>query len=155
MEAESDQQQLKISVRGIVMYGGKLLCVRQKQYSDPSSPPNDFWNTPGGGLERGESLQAGLAREMMEETGVAADIGNLLYTQQFRHNEREYLDFFFHVTNGKDFVFIDLDKTSHGAAEISDIGFIDVTELPVMPTFLAITIPEFDADAPTKSFSYL
>ncbi|MBC7546609.1 NUDIX domain-containing protein [Candidatus Saccharibacteria bacterium] len=86
MEAESDQQQPRISVRGIVMYGGKLLCVRQKQYSDPSSPPNDFWNTPGGGLEPGESLQAGLAREMMEETGVAADIGNLLYTQQFRHN---------------------------------------------------------------------
>ena len=137
------------------MYGGKLLCVRQKQYSDPSSSPNDFWNTPGGRLERGESLQAGLTREMMEETGVAADIGNLLYIQQFRHNKREYLDFFFHVTNGKDFVFIDLDKTSHGAAEISDIGFIDVTELPVMPTFLVTTIPEFDADAPTKLFSYL
>jgi ADP-ribose pyrophosphatase YjhB (NUDIX family) len=145
----------RISVRGIVTYGGNLLCVRQKQYAEPDSPPNNFWNTPGGGLDAGESLEVALTREMIEETGVPPTIGSLLYVQQFRHNKREYIDFFFHVTNGRDYVFIDLAKTSHGEAEIAEIGFIDVTELPVMPNFLQSEIPLLVPDGATKLFSYL
>lgn len=153
--APINQKQPRVSVRGIVTYGGNLLCVRQKQFNDHGSIPNDFWNTPGGGLATGESLQQGLTREMLEETGVVPVIGNLLYIQQFRHKGREYLDFFFHIINGKDYVFVDLAKTTHGQAEIAEIAFIDVTELPVMPSFLQAEITAFEPEAPAKLFSYL
>lgn len=36
------------------------------------------WNLPGGGLNRGETLQAGLCREILEETGLLAEVGPLV-----------------------------------------------------------------------------
>jgi 8-oxo-dGTP pyrophosphatase MutT (NUDIX family) len=46
---------------------GRVLLFR---YDD--GPPNGrHWNTPGGGLERGEDYHAGAQRELFEETGWA------------------------------------------------------------------------------------
>ena len=36
------------------------------------------WSLPGGGLEVGETLEAGLAREVVEETGLAVDVGPVI-----------------------------------------------------------------------------
>lgn len=44
------------------------------------------WNLPGGKLEPGESFQRGAARELREETGVVADVGDL---RQVMHLRRE------------------------------------------------------------------
>jgi 8-oxo-dGTP diphosphatase len=36
------------------------------------------WSLPGGTLEVGETLEAGLAREIVEETGLAVDVGPIV-----------------------------------------------------------------------------
>jgi ADP-ribose pyrophosphatase YjhB (NUDIX family) len=38
-------------------------------------PLAGHWSLPGGALEVGETLEAGLAREIVEETGLAVDVG--------------------------------------------------------------------------------
>ena len=126
----------RVTVRAIVLHEGKLLCVKQKLYNELSFTLNDYWNIPGGGLDPGESLIDCLKREMLEETAIAAVPGSLMYVQQFAYKDTEYLEFFFHVTNGADYLNIDLYKTSHGEAEIAEIGFIDPAISKILPEFL-------------------
>lgn len=143
-----------VTIRGIVLYEGKLLCVRLKPYKEHLKRDNSCWCLPGGGLDEGESLVAGVEREMIEETGIKPVVGNLLYVQQFAHGEKDYLEFFFHITNGEDYLNIDLSKTTHGLEEIEEIGFIDPANMHVLPEFLKTeNIVEQVEGLPTKVFS--
>jgi ADP-ribose pyrophosphatase YjhB (NUDIX family) len=147
----------RVSVRAIVLHEGKLLSVRLKSGAAIESPMKLWWCLPGGGLDEGESLVAGLKREMLEETGIMPVVGNLLYVQQFADDKREYLEFFFHVVNTEDYLQVDLSKTTHGLAEIEEIDFIDVATTNILPGFLA-TEPLQEAVAnnlPTQCISRL
>ncbi len=123
----------RVTVRGIIIKDGKLFAQRLKN-KDGST--RDYWCTPGGGLDDGESLHDGLTREMIEETGITPVIGKLLFVQQYADEKREYLEFFFEITNADDYEQIDLDSTSHGATEIADFGFINVMTERILPESL-------------------
>lgn len=124
----------RVNVRGIIFKDGKLLAQQLTPGSDGKA--RDYWCTPGGGIDDGESLYEGLRREMIEETGIAPKIGKLLFIQQFYDGEKEQLEFFFHIENPEDYDEIDLAATSHGLAEVSTVDFIDPKTLNVLPVFL-------------------
>jgi ADP-ribose pyrophosphatase YjhB (NUDIX family) len=147
----------RVTVRGVVLHKDKLLCVRLKAYKDHLKRDNSYWCLPGGGLDEGEALIAGIGREMLEETGVKPVVGNLLYVQQFAHGEKDYLEFFFHITNSEDYLNIDLSKTTHGLEEIEEIGFIDAATAHVLPEFLKTEALAERAsnNAPTRVISRL
>ncbi|HET8669749.1 MAG TPA: NUDIX hydrolase [Candidatus Saccharimonadales bacterium] len=147
----------RVTVRGVVLHEGKLLCVRLKPYKDHLKRDNSYWCLPGGGLDEGEALIPGVEREMLEETGIEPVVGNLLYVQQFTHGDKDYLEFFFHITNSEDYLNIDLSKTTHGLEEIEEIGFVDPTASHVLPEFLATESLEkiATADGPTRVISRL
>ena len=123
----------RITVRGIIEKDGRLFCVRQK-HSDGSV--NDFWCTPGGGLESQESLHDALRRELVEELGVAPKIGTLLAVQQYRESHIEFLEFFFNIENADEYTSIDLEMTSHGTQELVEYDFIDPSSVFILPEFL-------------------
>lgn len=128
----------RITVRAIVLHEGKLLGVRLKAYKKHlENRKNDYWCLPGGGLDEGEALLDGIRREMIEETGITPVIGNLLYIQQFAYDGKDYLEFFFHITNAEDYMHIDLSKASHGEIEIEEIDFIDPAKKHILPEFLS------------------
>lgn len=132
--------------------------MRLKPYKGSlRSKGSDYWCLPGGGLEEGEPLYAGIEREMIEETGVKPVVGNLLYVQQFAYNDKDYIEFFFHITNAEDYLNVDLEKTSHGMEEIEAIDFIEPAKEYVLPEFLSSeNIAEVVAsNGPTKIFSRL
>lgn len=138
----------RISVRGVAIEENKLLCVRHKSGSD-------YWALPGGGLEADESLVAGIEREMIEETGVKPVVGNLLYIQQFKDSDKEYLEFFFHIINSEDYMNVDLSTTTHGALELEAIEFVDPSVDYVLPKFFSTEkLGDFIASKqPTRIFS--
>jgi ADP-ribose pyrophosphatase YjhB (NUDIX family) len=148
----------RISVRGIVLHQSKLLCVRLKPYQGSlRAGSTDYWCLPGGGLEEGEALTAGITREMVEETGVKPAVGALLYVQQFAHGDVDYIEFFFHITNSKDYLQIDLSQTTHGEEEIAEIGFVNPATTHLLPEFLTTeAIATFaGSNTPTRIFSRL
>src|SRR4029078_9606166 len=56
---------------GVVMHArGNVVRVKRKY-----EPRAGQWSLPGGRLEIGETLEAGLAREMLEETGLVIQVG--------------------------------------------------------------------------------
>lgn len=147
----------RVAVRMIAMLGGKLLCVRLKPYNDVSKTMTNSWCVPGGGLDPGEPLLEGLAREVVEELGVVPQIGNLLYIQQFQYLDTDHLEFFFHVTNAEAFQHIDLAKTTHGQEEIAELSFVDPASTNILPEFLTIeNIPaHIAANEPPEIFNFL
>lgn len=56
--------QRRVNVRGIIINNqGKIFCQKLKANEQKNQ---NFWCTPGGGLDMGESLLDGLRREMIE-----------------------------------------------------------------------------------------
>ena len=106
-----DNKNIIIKVRGVIIHDSKLLIVKHKQ--------SQFMALPGGHLEYGEDVIVCLKRELIEEFGVEPEIGRLLYINTFKVNN-QYVEFFFEVKNGKDYLNIDgLERThAHELAEI-------------------------------------
>lgn len=53
--------------------GDDVLLIRRGR-----APRQGEWSIPGGKVDRGETLHAAAARELLEETGVTAEIGELI-----------------------------------------------------------------------------
>lgn len=146
---------MNVSVRAICVKDGKLFCVKNTAYL--TGKPNEFWCVPGGGVDDGEDLVTALKREIMEELGIEAQVGPLLYIQEYfdKRLQKVYLEFFYLVTNSEDFMNIDLTQTSHGVEEIAEFGFIDTSKEFVLPKFLSTESLINLIDQPVKKFDYL
>ena len=59
-----------VGVGAVIMQDGKVVLVKRR-----FEPLAGQWSLPGGRLELGETLEAGLAREMLEETGLEVEVG--------------------------------------------------------------------------------
>lgn len=59
-----------VSVGGVVLRGGQVLLIKRGQ-----APLKGVWSLPGGVVELGETLEAAVAREVREETGLRVDVG--------------------------------------------------------------------------------
>lgn len=58
-----------VGIGGVVIEDGSAVLIRRG-----SEPLLGHWSIPGGTLEIGESLQAGVARELLEETGLEVQV---------------------------------------------------------------------------------
>ena len=59
-----------VGVGAVIVHEGRVVLIK-RQYE----PLAGQWSLPGGTLELGESLEAGVAREMREETGLEVEVG--------------------------------------------------------------------------------
>lgn len=126
----------RISVRGIALHEGRLLCVRLKPYNEMARTGGEWWCLPGGTVDEGEGLEQAMIREMEEETAIKPILGTLMYVHQFTFKEQEQLEFFFHIVNATDYLQVDLAKTTHGGKEIEKIEFVDPKATIILPKFL-------------------
>src|SRR5712664_3620345 len=62
-----------VGIGGVIIDQGRTLLIRRG-----SEPLRGEWSIPGGTLEIGESLQEGVARELLEETGIEVRVLELI-----------------------------------------------------------------------------
>jgi len=62
-----------VGVGGIIIEQGRTLLIRRG-----SEPLRGEWSIPGGTLELGETLEEGVARELLEETGIQVCVLELI-----------------------------------------------------------------------------
>ena len=77
----------EITGRGLVVHADALLLVSH----------GDYWYTPGGRAEPGESLPACVKREVWEETGLDVEVNELLHVGEFFEisRNRHKVEFYF------------------------------------------------------------
>ena len=73
---------IRVSARAVVVHEGNLLlnCFGDGLY----------YNFPGGGIEEGETALEAVVREVLEESGLAVEVEDHLFTLEFepsRHND--------------------------------------------------------------------
>ena len=59
-----------VGVGAVVVDGSRVLLVKRAH-----EPLKGEWSLPGGAVELGETLEAAVAREVREETGLVVDVG--------------------------------------------------------------------------------
>ncbi len=59
-----------VGVGAVIVDEGRVVLIRRRY-----EPLAGQWSLPGGTLELGETLEAGVAREMLEETGLVVEVG--------------------------------------------------------------------------------
>ena len=62
-----------VGVGGVVIVEGRAVLIRRG-----SEPRKGEWSIPGGKLELGETLAEGVRREVLEETGLQVEVGELI-----------------------------------------------------------------------------
>src|SRR5918994_6776712 len=62
-----------VGVGAVIVDSGKVLIVKRKY-----DPLAGQWSIPGGAVELGETLEASVTREMLEETGLEIEVGPVI-----------------------------------------------------------------------------
>jgi len=110
-----------IGVGAIIIDRGRALLVRRA-----TEPLKGEWSIPGGMLELGEKLRDGIAREVLEETGLIVEVGEVLdvFDSIFPDAEGKtqyhyvLIDFVCHPTAG----------TLQASSDVSDAKWVSAEE---------------------------
>ena len=110
-----------VRVTGILIEDEQILVVKQKLSASRN------WSLPGGRLERGETLEQALKREIKEETGFIVEIGRLLYICDVGTSSNTVLHITFSIER-KGGV-ITLPTNEYDENPIHDVRFIPIKDL--------------------------
>jgi 8-oxo-dGTP diphosphatase len=114
-----------IGVGAVIVDGDRVLLVRRD-----TAPLKGEWSVPGGMLELGEKLRDGIRREVLEETGLIVEPGEVLdvFDSIFTDNEgrTEYhyvlIDYLCRPISGE----------AKAGTDVSEVRWVSEAELPAM-----------------------
>ncbi|WP_019955899.1 NUDIX hydrolase [Yoonia vestfoldensis] len=127
MEKAASTALPRLGAIAVVLHQDKVLLVQRK-----NPPDAGLWGFPGGHVEPGETALAAAARELFEETGVQArPVRYLTNLDIILRDQGGALQFHFLLAA----VLCDYVRgTPIAAYDVSDAGWIAVSNVPSLPT---------------------
>lgn len=118
---ESEHFVGKVALRGIIERDGTVLVCRDVK--------DDVWEWPGGRLHMNEHPKEALEREFFEELGIVVEVGEMFYTEQWKHMRTgtPQVFLFFHCTIAPDASAVPDQK------EVAEVKWISREELKELP----------------------
>ena len=123
MTTKNDDRPL-VGVGVVLVDQGRILLVQRGH-----EPNQGLWAVPGGKVELGESLTAAAVREVMEETGLSVEVGDLIWAGEHisEHGHIVLIDFLGSVIGGRLAAADDADRAEW-------VPLDRVAEYPLTPT---------------------
>ncbi len=141
-DAAQYEGRVRVRTNGLLQHENALLMVKMQ------SPVTgeDIWIPPGGGIGFGESLTAGLIREMREETGLQVTPGPLRYIHEVIQGRIHAVEFYFDVFASHPYsAKLGSDPEYNEERQLlKDLKFISLGEIdqyPVVPEYLRRHFP--------------
>jgi mutator protein MutT len=111
-----------VGVGAVIIHDGRVLLVKRRY-----EPLAGRWSLPGGTLELGETLEAGLIREMQEETGLHVDVGPVIEVfDRIMLDEEKRVQYHFVLV---DYLCWPSGGTLHAGSDVEDAVFVDREDL--------------------------
>jgi 8-oxo-dGTP diphosphatase len=68
---------IRTAAKAIIIQNGQLLAIKKRD------DQGDYYILPGGGQEYGETLDAAVKRECLEEVGMEVEVGHLVFVRDY------------------------------------------------------------------------
>jgi 8-oxo-dGTP diphosphatase len=112
-----------VGIGGAIVEGGEVVLIKRKY-----EPLAGQWSLPGGTLELGETLEAAVAREMFEETGLHVEVGAVVDVfDRILLDADERVRYHFVLI---DYLCRPVGGTLRAGSDVSDAVFAAASELP-------------------------
>lgn len=117
----------QIAIGAIVIHDDALLMVQRAH-----DPGKGLWSLPGGRVEQGEYLADALRREVLEETGLTVEIGELAGILEVPGDDLHYVILDYHATVAGD----PAPTAGTDASEVRWVPLRDVAKMDCTPRFV-------------------
>lgn len=113
-----------VAAKGLILNdSGKILVLKQ---SDPTISGNGQFHPPGGIVEPGESVKECLVREIAEEIGVSAEVGQLVDVGEWYaerdDNTMQFIGIFYECK-------ISIDDFKLQSSEVSKVAWVGIDDI--------------------------
>lgn len=110
-----------------MIHGDSLLMVQRA-----NDPGRGLWSLPGGRVETGELLADALKREVLEETGLVVEVGELAGILEVPGDDLHYVILDYHATVAGDAT----PRAGTDASEVRWVPLKEVTHMECTPRFI-------------------
>jgi len=137
----------------VIIEDGRVLLTRNHK---PSEKDEEFWLLPGGGQRHGEALPTTVRREVLEETGLEVEVGELLLVRDYigAHHELAEISERLHNEHALELMFACSvvggtlgagHATNDGQLEVAWVAIEELGNFRVFPGELATLLPTIAA----------
>jgi mutator protein MutT len=112
-----------VGVGAVIVHEGRVVLVKRRY-----EPLAGQWSIPGGAVEIGETLEACVAREMLEETGFEVEVGPVIEVlDRITHDDASRVIYHFVLV---DYLCWPIGGELRAGTDVAEAVLVDPSELP-------------------------